>query len=280
MENCVKYFIKNQSLPQLSKSIPSSKLSAYESFLRTKGISIYTSSTMHSYSFQKHSHSASGQVPTKFTATNSKNSKSYVLNLTSKYNSSQCSKEDLWIISLDPFFDSSFIARSVFYGISSSGNVELTPNSTYDHQLAESFFSNNYSCTDGTSHASLIVFAIRVANVMTEVLLESNLRDYFQTCPLAPFLIRSDKKLHENPLSECIMNHDDDMLKLSSDIITEFNLNQDQADVINSFSLSLLGKNGPITLVHGVFGSGKSFLICVIIIYLYRAVELNFIEGY
>lgn len=48
--------------------------------------------------------------------------------------------------------------------------------------------------------------------------------------------------------------------------------------VITEFSQSIKGQRNPIVLVHGVYGSGKSFVLSVLIIILYRAVNASLLE--
>jgi superfamily I DNA and/or RNA helicase len=66
--------------------------------------------------------------------------------------------------------------------------------------------------------------------------------------------------------------------KIILNAINEFNLNTDQAKVLTSFTSSILLKSKPIVLVHGVYGSGKSFVLCVLIISLYRCYNIGILN--
>ncbi|KAJ1555789.1 hypothetical protein HK405_013041, partial [Cladochytrium tenue] len=58
--------------------------------------------------------------------------------------------------------------------------------------------------------------------------------------------------------------------RITDDECEEFSLNSGQRNVVLAFVEGILGHRRPVTLCHGVFGSWKSFLVCVIIIILYR----------
>jgi hypothetical protein len=59
----------------------------------------------------------------------------------------------------------------------------------------------------------------------------------------------------------------------------EFRLNDGQHRAVFSFCKSLAGGCSPVVLVHGVYGAGKSHLLTVLIITLYRALEAGLLDG-
>jgi hypothetical protein len=207
--------------------------------------------------------------------------KNYVLSIQNKEHHSAYAKDDIWIVSKDKTFGSSIVFRSVFYGVSSSASVEVAPFGEGDFIQAQ----NNFPLKESEA-----VYCIRVMNAMTEVLLESNLLERLDDSPLLPVLLNGASRGHLQPISE-------NTLQLAQSIVEEFTLNEDQASVLLSFAKSLEGSNGPVTLVHGVgipkmyrfrannvltdvkvFGSGKSYLICVIIVYLHRVAEAGLLN--
>ncbi|KAI9359573.1 hypothetical protein DFJ73DRAFT_107842 [Zopfochytrium polystomum] len=108
---------------------------------------------------------------------------------------------------------------------------------------------------------------------MTELLLISNLNSQVLECPLLPAIMSSSASLASS-IGVCTSKYED-ICALAEDTACEYTLNPDQKAVLESFVLSLLGKRHPITLCFGVFGSGKSFLVCVIIILLHRMWKLE-----
>ena len=61
--------------------------------------------------------------------------------------------------------------------------------------------------------------------------------------------------------------------ELSNDITRYYNLNVDQTNILMQFKYLIFTSqpSSPFLMVHGVFGAGKSFLIAVLIIFIYRA---------
>lgn len=61
--------------------------------------------------------------------------------------------------------------------------------------------------------------------------------------------------------------------ELSDEIVSHYHLNTDQANILLQFKHSIFSSQplSPFLLVHGVFGAGKSFLIAVLVIFVYRA---------
>jgi len=52
-------------------------------------------------------------------------------------------------------------------------------------------------------------------------------------------------------------------------VVADYQLNEDQSRVLDACAAWLRGGNAdPVLLVHGTFGSGKSFLLVVLVIFL------------
>ena len=90
--------------------------------------------------------------------------------------SSFYSKDDIWIISKDIHFETTFIAKSVFYGPSSSGDLEIHPISGYS--------PSNW-------HSGENVHLLWVCNAGMELSCIHNLDDYvsLQQMPLLPYIL-------------------------------------------------------------------------------------------
>ncbi|XP_021051894.1 protein ZGRF1 [Mus pahari] len=211
------------------------------------------------------------------------------LKLSRKESSSVYNKGDLWVISktLDFKLDT-FIACSAFFGPSSGNEVELLP--------LKGYFPSNWP-TNMTVHALL------VCNASTELTTLQNIQDYFNpaTLPLMPDLLAmsqsatvSNKNVSKRKFippaitsikTKTELLHLEATLQLAREFINVHRLNKDQAtaliqiaqmmasqrsdeDALESFRHSL-----PITVIHGVFGAGKSYLLAVVILFLVELFE-------
>ncbi|KAI8883609.1 hypothetical protein K501DRAFT_333199 [Backusella circina FSU 941] len=194
---------------------------------------------------------------------------------------SKYSKDDVWVVSKSQAFDANqtFLARSVYYGPLSNGILELDCLSARDGRVASALMkSNNQVC------------ALRTISASTEFMMLDKMEEPMDRVPLVPFLMGSDKKgkrkqlaKDPNDLQHIKLTRLDsiDMGARLKDTIENYNLNRDQAMVLESVARSVITCPGwnettsePITLVHGVYGSGKSFLAAVIIIFIQGIVEL------
>ena len=113
------------------------------------------------------------------------------------------------------------------------------------------------------------VCAIRAMNLSTEFKeldLLNNLDP--RTFPLLPFILNPvihDKQDKENPLSEEEESDRKAQQIATERTIKETGMNEDQATVLREVIRVGLSPNPdpPVVLVHGVFGSGKSFALSV-----------------
>lgn len=63
------------------------------------------------------------------------------------------------------------------------------------------------------------------------------------------------------------------LLPIARQIVSEYSLNSDQQRVLNACIGWFDGSQPPVTLVHGTFGSGKSYLLVVLILFLVRVLQ-------
>ncbi|XP_031231302.1 protein ZGRF1 isoform X2 [Mastomys coucha] len=210
------------------------------------------------------------------------------LKLSRKENSSVYNKGDLWVISKTLDFElDTFIACSAFFGPSSVNEVELLP--------LKGYFPSNWP-------TNITVHALLVCNASTELTTLQNIQDYCNPAalPLIPHLLAmsqsatvSSKNVSKrNFIPPAIIStktktellHAGATLQLARELINIHRLNKDQAtaliqiaqmmasqeseDALETFSHSL-----PITVIHGVFGAGKSYLLAVVILFLVELFE-------
>ncbi|KAJ3212193.1 hypothetical protein HDU67_003970 [Dinochytrium kinnereticum] len=168
-------------------------------------------------------------------------------------------KDDLWVVSKSHHFRDNFFCRSVFYGMSSAKMLEVRPFLKKDATILSEHFC---------SKSSTNVVALKITNTMSEVLQELTLDTLLDETPLVPFIVEglSCKFQHSLDSTFCEI-----LMTEAKEAIEEFKLNEDQCRIVTEFLRSFNGGSFPITLAHGVFGSGKSFLVCVIVVIIGRA---------
>uniref|UniRef100_A0A8C3FIF1 5'-3' DNA helicase ZGRF1 n=1 Tax=Chrysemys picta bellii TaxID=8478 RepID=A0A8C3FIF1_CHRPI len=207
------------------------------------------------------------------------------LKLSRKEYSSVYSKDDLWVVSKTLFFESldTFIACSAFFGPSSSNEVELLP--------LKGYYPSNWC-------SNMIVHALLVCNASTELTTLRNMLEYFNpaTVPLMKYLLkiaehanRVNKRkfippaLNTKSTMMCGLLSPEVTLGLARKMIQRFQLNTDQASaLIQIAQMVALHENDvqmekqqafPITIIHGVFGAGKSYLLSVVVLFLVQLFE-------
>ncbi|KAJ3338407.1 hypothetical protein HDU93_009572 [Gonapodya sp. JEL0774] len=182
-----------------------------------------------------------------------------ILTLPRKEPSSAYSKGDIWIVSRDDSFRTSFLATSNFFGPTTNLTVELIPISDSDKRIAKQLSGN--------------VLAIRGPNASTEQLVIENLATNLSKLPMMPLLLnyKGDRQKSANgslaglqvPIRKALLKVDvlSKYHELVESVIGEFKLNQDQGRVVRDFANSVMAPNSnSILLVHGVFGGGKRVL--------------------
>uniref|UniRef100_A0A8C2MRE6 5'-3' DNA helicase ZGRF1 n=1 Tax=Cricetulus griseus TaxID=10029 RepID=A0A8C2MRE6_CRIGR len=220
---------------------------------------------------------------------NSETKSKIYLKLSRKESSSTYSKGDLWVISktLDFKLDT-FIACSVFFGPSSVNEVELLP--------LKGYFPSNWPI-------NVTVHALLVCNASTELTTLQNIQDYFNpaTLPIMPYLLAmsppatiSNKNVNKrrfippaiaNTKTKFELLNRDATLQLASELIDIHRLNKDQATALIQIAEMMASQEGgenalepcthslPITVIHGVFGAGKSYLLAVVILFFVQLFE-------
>ncbi|XP_076789354.1 5'-3' DNA helicase ZGRF1 isoform X2 [Arvicanthis niloticus] len=211
------------------------------------------------------------------------------LKLSRKESSSIYNKGDLWVISKTLDFElDTFIACSAFFGPSSVNEVELLP--------LKGYFPSNWP-------TNITVHALLVCNASTELTTLQNLQDYFNPAalPLMPHLLAmsqsstvSSKDVSKRRFippaitsikTKCELLHLGAVLQLARELINIHRLNEDQATALiqiaqmmasqgsDEDALEPISHSLPITVIHGVFGAGKSYLLAVVILFLVELFE-------
>ncbi|XP_074084788.1 5'-3' DNA helicase ZGRF1 isoform X10 [Macrotis lagotis] len=217
---------------------------------------------------------------------NQSKSKLY-LKLSRKENSSFYGKDDLWVISKTLDFElDTFIACSAFFGPSSYNEVELLP--------LKGYYPSNWP-------SDMVVHALLVCNASTELTTLRNLQEHFSptSLPIIQHLLTmSSQTEHSNNrinkrkfippafnrnTNNCETLNPEATLQLADEMIQIYNLNMDQATALIRIAQMMLSHENisdpeeqhtiPITIIHGVFGAGKSYLLAVVILFLVQLFE-------
>ncbi|XP_071411525.1 5'-3' DNA helicase ZGRF1 [Pithys albifrons albifrons] len=211
------------------------------------------------------------------------------LKLSKKEHSSFYSKDDIWVVSKTLNFEplDTFIASSAFFGPSSNNEIELLPLKGYS--------PSNW-------RANMCVHALLVCNASGELASLRNMEEHFNpsTLPLIPHLLKMDfhsenaaKRVNRRKFTPPAMSLRSSVLSgpvsaevalgLAGELIQRFSLNADQAAALTDIA-HMVGSSGgptpgegqhpcPITIIQGVFGAGKSYLLSVVILFLVQLFE-------
>ncbi|XP_039406841.1 protein ZGRF1 isoform X2 [Corvus cornix cornix] len=211
------------------------------------------------------------------------------LKLSRKEHSSLYSKDDIWVVSKTLNFDpiDTFIASSAFFGPSSNNEIELLP-------------LKGYSPSNWRS--SMCVHALLVCNASGELAALRNMEEHFNpsTLPLIPYLLKMNfnsenttKRVNKRKFTPPAMSLKRSMtsgpvssevaMGVAEEMIQRFSLNPDQATSLIHIAQMMTScenlKPGeghqslPITIIRGVFGAGKSYLLSVVILFLVQLFE-------
>ncbi|NXD86393.1 ZGRF1 protein, partial [Halcyon senegalensis] len=199
------------------------------------------------------------------------------------------SKDDIWVVSKTLIFDplDTFIASSAFFGPSSNNEVELLP--------LKGYCPSNW-------RGNMCVHTLLVCNASGELTSLRNMEEHFNpsTLPLTPYLLKMNfdsgnatsrvskrkfippssslkRRAMSGPVSTEVA------VGLAKKMIQTFSLNPDQAtSLMRIAQMMTSGENSkpgeehpvfPITIVRGVFGAGKSYLLSVVILFLVQLFE-------
>ncbi|XP_074398003.1 5'-3' DNA helicase ZGRF1 isoform X1 [Zonotrichia albicollis] len=210
------------------------------------------------------------------------------LKLSRKEHSSLYSKDDIWVVSKTLNFDpiDTFIASSAFFGPSSNNEIELLP-------------LKGYSPSNWRSN--MCVHALLVCNASGELASLRNMEEHFNpsTLPLIPYLLKMNfdsenatKRVNKRKFTPPAMSVKCSMMPgpvssqvamgVAEEMIQRFSLNPDQAaSLIHVAQMMTCEKpkggeqhqSFPITIIRGVFGAGKSYLLSVVILFLVQLFE-------
>ncbi|KAM9381941.1 5'-3' DNA helicase ZGRF1 [Phaethornis superciliosus] len=211
------------------------------------------------------------------------------LKLSIKEHYSLYSKDDIWVVSKTLNFDplDTFIASSAFFGPSSNNEVELLP--------LKGYCPSNW-------RSNMLVHALLVCNASGELTSLRNLEDHFNpaTLPLIPHLLKMnfDSENAPNRVSKrkfvppaISLKHTmvygpvstEVAMGLATKMIQTFSLNPDQATSLVQIAQMMTSCENikppeehqifPITVIRGVFGAGKSYLLSVVILFLVQLFE-------
>ncbi|NXH69170.1 ZGRF1 protein, partial [Hydrobates tethys] len=211
------------------------------------------------------------------------------LKLSRKEHYSLYSKDDIWVVSKTLNFDplDTFIASSAFFGPSSNNEVELLP--------LKGYCPSNWQ-------SNMFVHALLVCNASGELTSLRNMEEHFNpsTLPLIPYLLKMNfdsenattrvnkrkfippaislkRTMAYGPVSTEVA------MGLAKKMIQTFSLNPDQATSLIQIAQMMTScenikpveehQNFPITIIRGVFGAGKSYLLSVVILFLVQLFE-------
>ncbi|RDD41438.1 Protein ZGRF1, partial [Trichoplax sp. H2] len=191
------------------------------------------------------------------------------------------SKDDIWVISQQLSFEPSltFIAKSTFYGPSSSSEIEIVPISGFQPSKWISGTTVNaiLACNGSSEFACL-------DNLATKITVES--------MPILPHLLQSPHALNVSqqrisasnrfrfriPSNHTIDVPETDVGSLLNEMIVAHHLNADQSQALRECcSMLLRNEKLPhsITLIHGVFGSGKSYFLAVLVLTMVKLFNME-----
>ncbi|XP_071664282.1 5'-3' DNA helicase ZGRF1 isoform X2 [Patagioenas fasciata] len=211
------------------------------------------------------------------------------LKLSRKEHYSLYSKDDIWVVSKTLNFDTldTFIASSAFFGPSSNNEVELLP--------LKGYCPSNW-------RSNTIVHALLVCNASGELTSLRNLEEHFNpsTLPLIPYLLKMNfvsenatNRVNRRKFIPPAISLKRTMMygPVSTEVATEiaekmiqtFSLNPDQATSLMQIAQMMTSCENtkpveeqqifPITIIRGVFGAGKSYLLSIVVLFLVQLFE-------
>ncbi|ORX52853.1 hypothetical protein DM01DRAFT_1374888 [Hesseltinella vesiculosa] len=208
----------------------------------------------------------------------------FLIKVKAKESHSKYSKDDIWVVSKSLLLDpaSSFLARSTYYGPSADNTIHaslrpfvtcLTPR---DARVASKFETDPGP-----------LFALRTISAGAEFMMLDALEEGLDRLPILHSLLKHPSKrqkdLHPPATLATLTLDDDDCIDINEKLqetIQQYHLNEDQASCLRALAKSVIisprwndERMNPITLVHGVFGSGKSYLAAVMVIFLRDVID-------
>ncbi|XP_023492496.1 5'-3' DNA helicase ZGRF1 isoform X1 [Equus caballus] len=281
------YLTQEESLP----SVVLTDIKSIGLYLRSQKIPLYEECQLlvrKGFDFQRKRYGKLKKFSTVNPEFYSESKSKLYLKLSRKEISSTYSKDDLWVVSKTLDFElDTFIACSAFFGPSSANEVELLP--------LKGYFPSNWP-------TNMVVHALLVCNASTELTTLKNIQDYFNpaTLPLTQSLLTlsssttvSNKRVNKRkfiPPAFSNINTKFELLslgatlQLASELIQAHELNKDQATALIQIAHMMASHESmeveelrtptlPITIIHGVFGAGKSYLLAVVILFFVQLFE-------
>uniref|UniRef100_A0A8B9RUV4 5'-3' DNA helicase ZGRF1 n=1 Tax=Accipiter nisus TaxID=211598 RepID=A0A8B9RUV4_9AVES len=200
------------------------------------------------------------------------------LKLSRKEHYSLYSKDDIWVVSKTLNFDplDTFIACSAFFGPSSNNEVELLPLKGYcpsnwrSNMFVQALLVCNASVT--VSYTATFDHCVFLRNFDSK-----NATNRVNKIKFIPPAISLKRTMMYGPVSTEVA------MGLAEKMIKTFSLNPDQATSLIQIAQMMTScenikpveehQNFPITIIRGVFGAGKSYLLSVVILFLVQLFE-------
>ncbi len=172
-------------------------------------------------------------------------------------------KDDLWVVAREgTFFPTSpkdiSMLKSVFHG-PSSGSLRV-------------------KCLDkpnGSFPKSSVVCALKGPNASSEMAILDNLEKFNPRAEIIPALLGQ----HADSPNFQVEHSAESIAALLDELVDQHRLNEDQRSVLQRcvrwvrLDAGESNAGSRVVLVHGTFGSGKSFLLCVLIVFLSKLLE-------
>ena len=203
-------------------------------------------------------------------------SRRFILKGTQK-TSNTSGKDDIWLLSkslLNKPFET-ILVRSLWHGETQDKSLEISP-------LNRSETSKLLAWTMEEDHE---LIAMKLLNAGCELAVTDRINGLIELSnnsdgidnifPLENFLanpLRNKPSSEEAPLlTDAQKRH---ITNQFEPFFEPFSLNTDQKALIKSFCTSLM-ENRPVTLCHGVFGSGKSYVLSLTVIFLHDVFHID-----
>ncbi|KAJ2853503.1 hypothetical protein J3B02_003111, partial [Coemansia erecta] len=216
---------------------------------------------------------------------------SVTIELSRRENNAGFAKDDTWAISTSADFatDTTFLARSAFFGPSKNNTLELVIAGDEDAKAAMRIFNEATAAVPKRpgghfDKAAPTVVAMRCLDSASDWTMIDTVEEMLspETLPLLPHLLGTSADCALVSEKEELLYMDnanaDTVLERISTIIDnkrqELNLNDEQYAVLEQVVMSAVSiyvpvpNAKPVTIVHGPFGTGKSFLVAAVTITL------------
>ncbi|KAI8320667.1 P-loop containing nucleoside triphosphate hydrolase protein [Martensiomyces pterosporus] len=210
---------------------------------------------------------------------------SVVLELSRRESYAGYAKDDTWAVSTSEDFptESTFLARSVFFGPSKSNTLELMLVGEEDAKAAARIFNGSSEEHGKTrrgaqqTRSTPTVVAVRCLDSASDWTMMDTVEEHLRpdTLPCLPHLLGiADEPIPQVAPEVDVQATVAKIEQILGDKRRELSLNSDQFEILRQVVMSAVSiylpveGSSPITIVHGPFGTGKSFLVSAIVICL------------